>query len=119
VAQQTDSGIPALMPKDGNVGQMIRTVRSWQREAVILAAVQLFAAAMMTWPLLANLRIAVADPGDPFINAWILDWVHHAIRSEATLFDANIFHPARGTLALSELDITIEFPNVSSCEAGL
>jgi hypothetical protein len=60
-------------------------------------------AVVMTWPLAANLRSAVTDPGDPFINVWILDWDWWAtLHAPLRLFDANIFFPARDTLAFSE-----------------
>lgn len=57
----------------------------------------------MTWPLAARLGTAVANPGDPYLNVFILDWdwfatVHHPL----ALFDAPIFHPARNALAFSE-----------------
>lgn len=70
-----------------------------------LIAAILFAAAavVMTWPLARLLDRAVADPGDPFINIWILDWDHYAtLRSPLSLFHANAFHPARYSLAFSE-----------------
>jgi hypothetical protein len=57
----------------------------------------------MTWPLARNLRCAVSDPGDPFLNAWILDWDHHAtFHAPLSLFDANAFHPSKHALAFSE-----------------
>ncbi|HEY8130286.1 MAG TPA: hypothetical protein VII12_00215 [Thermoanaerobaculia bacterium] len=57
----------------------------------------------MTWPLGRNLDRAVANPGDPFINIWILDWDWYAtFHQPARLFDANIFFPARYALAFSE-----------------
>jgi hypothetical protein len=70
-----------------------------------LAAAALFVALTlaMTWPLAPNLNRAVSDPGDPFINIWILDWDHWAtFHQPLSLFHANIFHPAKYTLALSE-----------------
>jgi hypothetical protein len=58
---------------------------------------------VMTWPLAPNLDRAVSDPGDPFINIWILDWDWHAtLHHPLSLFDANAFHPARYSLAFSE-----------------
>jgi hypothetical protein len=60
-------------------------------------------AVIMTWPLTANLNRAVADPGDPYINTWILDWDWHAtLHQPLHLFDANAFYPARYSLAFSE-----------------
>lgn len=42
-------------------------------------------------------------PPDSLLNAWILSWDYHALASAPLrLFDANIFWPARRTLALSE-----------------
>jgi hypothetical protein len=57
----------------------------------------------MTWPLLPNVTRAVAYPGDPYINTWILDWDWYAtFHQPAHLFHANIFYPARYSLAFSE-----------------
>ncbi|HEX6083176.1 MAG TPA: hypothetical protein VF266_01545 [Thermoanaerobaculia bacterium] len=56
-----------------------------------------------TWPLAPNLGRAVADPGDPLINIWILDWDWWAtLHQPLSLFHANVFHPAPYTLAYSE-----------------
>jgi hypothetical protein len=76
--------------------------RVFAREIGAAFLLHLLLAIAMTWPLACSINVAVADPGDPLINAWVLDWFHHAVRSEARLFDANIFHPERATLALSE-----------------
>lgn len=58
---------------------------------------------VMTWPLVMVLRRAVAFPGDPYINTWILDWDWYAaFHHPLTLFQANIFYPARYSLAYSE-----------------
>jgi hypothetical protein len=57
----------------------------------------------MTWPLAPNLGRAVSDPGDPYINTWILDWDWYATFHEPLeLFHANAFHPAKYALAYSE-----------------
>ena len=57
----------------------------------------------VTWPQVPRLRDGIADIGDPLLNAWALAWVAHELPSApARLFDANIFHPERGTLAYSE-----------------
>jgi hypothetical protein len=56
-----------------------------------------------TWPLAPNLDRAVADPGDPLINIWILDWDWWAtLHQPLSLFQANAFHPAKASLAYSE-----------------
>src|SRR4051812_4936377 len=74
-----------------------------RRQQAAAALVFIALSVAMTWPLAANLGCAVADPGDPLINIWILDWdfwgtLHHPL----SLFDANAFHPARYSLAYSE-----------------
>src|SRR5687767_5168347 len=57
----------------------------------------------MTWPLSLNLGRAVSDPGDPYVNIWILDWDWWAtFRAPLSLFHANAFHPAKYSLAFSE-----------------
>ena len=57
----------------------------------------------MTWPLAATLDRAVADPGDPFINTWILDWDWYAtLHHPLSLFEANAFYPSKHSLAYSE-----------------
>ncbi|MDQ3280003.1 MAG: hypothetical protein M3Q69_01160 [Acidobacteriota bacterium] len=70
-----------------------------------LAVFLLFCAltAVMTWPLVAHLGDVLPHPHDPAINTWILDWDLHALLHRGVpLFDANIFHPEKDTLAYSE-----------------
>ena len=60
-------------------------------------------AIVMTWPLVMVLPRALAFPGDPYINTWILDWDWYAtFHHPLSLFDANVFYPARYSLAYSE-----------------
>ncbi|MEO6259632.1 MAG: hypothetical protein ABIP63_04750 [Thermoanaerobaculia bacterium] len=60
-------------------------------------------AMVMTWPLVMVLPRALAFPGDPYINTWILDWDWYAtFHHPLSLFDANVFYPARYSLAYSE-----------------
>ncbi len=74
-----------------------------QKEHLAAAAIFVTLSIVMTWPLAPRVTHAVADPNDPFINIWILDWDHYAtFHRPLTLFDANIFYPAHDTLALSE-----------------
>jgi len=63
----------------------------------------LLLAIALTWPLAMQLDTAVADHGDPLLNAWIIDWTCHALtHAPLHLFDAPIFHPAKFSLAFSE-----------------
>ena len=58
---------------------------------------------LVTFPQITHLTTGVHDFGDPLLNAWALAWTPHALVTQpASLFDANIFYPERGTLALSE-----------------
>jgi uncharacterized membrane-anchored protein YitT (DUF2179 family) len=59
--------------------------------------------AAVTWPQVLQVSSHVADVGDPLLNTWALAWVAHQMPfAPAHLFDANIFHPERRTLAYSE-----------------
>ena len=59
--------------------------------------------AALTWPYINYLRDAVADPGDPYLVAWILWWDYHQTFTDPlNLFHANLFYPLRYTLAFSE-----------------
>lgn len=59
--------------------------------------------AAVTWPQARQVSSHVADVGDPLLNTWALAWVAHQMPfAPAHLFDANIFHPERRTLAYSE-----------------
>ncbi len=83
---------------------------TWRR-AASEAGVYIVAAIVLTWPLARDLtgRIgALQGPGDPFLNLWILGWGLHAWTHDplsvlsGRVLNANIFHPAEGTLAYSD-----------------
>src|SRR5262245_10595282 len=81
-----------------------RAAVSEPRRFVALALV-LFAAltALMTLPQVLHLADGVGDDGDPLLVTWVFAWVAHQLPiAPAHLFDANIFYPARRTLALAE-----------------
>jgi hypothetical protein len=59
--------------------------------------------AVVTWPQALHMTTKVAAHQDPLFSMWRLAWVAHALATAPLdLFDANIFHPARGTLAFSD-----------------
>ena len=75
------------------------------------AAVYLAAACVLTWPLVTQLTTrlgAVEGAGDPYLNLWILGWGMQTWLADpgavfsGRVFDANIFHPAAGTLTFSD-----------------
>lgn len=66
---------------------------------------------LMTWPWVLHLRDAAGDPGDSYLNAWIMWWDYHAtFRDPLHLFHANIFYPYRYTLAFSENNYGLALP---------
>jgi hypothetical protein len=71
---------------------------------VLIAAAYVVLAVAMTYPLFFRMGDHVLiTPIDNLLNTWILAWDYHALVSRPLrLFDANIFYPARNTLALSE-----------------
>jgi hypothetical protein len=97
------------------IGCAARVVREWQpggggwlkaprgQQAACLALFVLLAV-LETWPLATNpAHLSRNDNSDTILNEWIIAWVaHQAPSNPLGLFDANIFHPARNTLALSE-----------------
>ena len=63
----------------------------------------LLLAALHTWPLVTALHEYSRDNDDERLNMWAVSWVAHQLpRDPAHLFDGNIFHPNRFTLAYSE-----------------
>ena len=77
------------------------------RDACVATAVAIFLAVLLTWPLTPRLGSAGRiDSGDARHGIWNVAWVAHALTTQpASLFDANIFYPHRGTLAYSEANI--------------
>jgi hypothetical protein len=73
---------------------------SWLGPALLCVAL----AIVHTWPLaLAPGTFSRNDNGDAQLNEWILAWVAHTLpRDPWHLFQANIFYPAKDTLAFSE-----------------
>ena len=61
-------------------------------------------AVIQTWPLAINPgQLSRNDNADTMLNEWAISWIaHQIVRDPINLFDANIFHPHRYTLAYSE-----------------
>jgi hypothetical protein len=81
---------------------MLRTFKCVPRLAVLGLFVLL--AIAHTWPLAHRPAVySRVDNGDYSLNVWVVDWVARTLPADpAHLFDANIFYPARLTLAYSE-----------------
>ena len=76
---------------------------SLRPSALLPALAFLFLAVAWTWPLVTRLSWRIAhDPGDPVLNTWILWWNTQALPFTSAWWDAPIFYPMPGALALSE-----------------
>jgi hypothetical protein len=74
------------------------SMREWFGATLVIAA----STALMLRQQISAFR-SVPDFGDPLFSMWRLSWVAHQLpRAPAGLFDANIYHPAAGTLAYSD-----------------
>ncbi len=74
------------------------------RRAMILLALFAALTAAETWPLATSpAHLSRNDNGDAMLNEWTIAWIAHQLpRDPLHLFDANIFHPEKHTLAYSE-----------------
>lgn len=73
--------------------------------ALALALFAVYAALALLWlsPLSLNLAGHLYDPGDSMINSWALAWDWRALTTAPLeLFNANLFYPARNSLAFTE-----------------
>jgi hypothetical protein len=58
---------------------------------------------IMTWPWVLHVRDYCSDPGDPYLNSWIMWWdFHQTFHDPLHLFNGNIFFPLKYSLAFSE-----------------
>ncbi len=71
-------------------------------EIAIVTAVMIVLTLALSYPQFRQLD-GVTDLGDPVFSIWRLAWIAHQLpRDPLRLFDANIFYPARVTLAYSD-----------------
>lgn len=77
--------------------------------AALACTLALILAIVMTWPLAAgfgSLGKVRSDDADGMYAVWNVAWVARTLTEDPRhLFDANIFHPHRLTLAFSELNL--------------
>ena len=83
-----------------------------RRGAGVVAAYTLLTL-VATWPLAAHLRTHLPPPSHPtthndtLLLGWVLSWdVHRLVRDPLRLYEANLFHPLRHSLAYSEAMIS-------------
>src|SRR6266508_2809905 len=86
----------------GSTGAFASGGRTLVRESLTFLAFVVLTV-RMTWPWVLHLRDAVSDPGDPYLNAWIMWWDYYqTFHDPVNLFHAPIFYPYSYTLAYSE-----------------
>jgi hypothetical protein len=76
------------------------------RSALAALGAVLFAVALavfVTWPQALHMGTSIFSHHDPYFSIWRITWIAHALAtSPFHLFDANVFYPAKGTLAYSD-----------------
>jgi hypothetical protein len=79
------------------------------RELVVVSLAGLALAILMTWPLatgMGHLGRTSANDADGQISIWNVSWVARTLVVDPVrVFDANIFHPRKTTLAYSEANL--------------
>ena len=74
----------------------------------------------MTWPLGRVTDVVIPASDDAHFSIWRLAWVAHQLPADPQhLFDANIFHPAKGTLALSDAMLLVGALGLPFFHAGV
>jgi hypothetical protein len=93
----------ASRARAGEPGRPV-TIRRRLAQSVLVIGFYAALTAAMTWPQARFISdTVVPDMGDPLLSTWRLAWVAHQVpRDPLRLFDANIFHPERHTLAYSD-----------------
>ena len=74
----------------------------------------------MTWPLGRVTDAVIPASDDAQFSIWRLAWVAHQLPADPRhLFDANIFYPAKGTLALSDAMLLVGAFGLPFVRAGV
>ena len=79
-------------------------VRLLDRRSLVALALFIVLAVAHTWPLAsAPGTLSRNDTADTVLHEWTLAWIAHQLpRDPVHLFDTNIFHPEKNTLAYSD-----------------
>ena len=71
--------------------------------AVGVTAFAVCLAVFVTWPQALHIGTSIFSHHDPYFSIWRISWIAHALVTQPFhLFDANIFYPAKATLAYSD-----------------
>src|SRR5439155_1755831 len=118
-ASDVEAGYVVRLPKaypvyDETYKANVDMIRRWRRSAphLFVGGWMVLVAIYATWPLAAHAGSQVAgNLGDPLEIAWRFAWgAHSVVHQPLHLFDANMFSPERGTLALSENHLGVSLP---------
>jgi Dolichyl-phosphate-mannose-protein mannosyltransferase len=86
-----------------------QTIRRRAARILVACAAAVALSIVMTWPLAAgfgSLGRTRSTDADGMLSIWNVSWVARTLTADPVhLFDANIFHPHRWTLAFSELNL--------------
>lgn len=85
----------------------------------MVAPIALALSVAATWPLSAQLSSGAYHEFDSPVQAWAIDWVQHALTSDARLFDANMFAPTPNALTFSDALLGIAIPGLVARPLGL
>jgi len=88
-------------------------------ESSAVALTALAITVVITWPLVPQLNIGMYHPYDPPIQAWAIDWVQHALTSDARLYEANMFAPAGRSLTFSDALLGVAVPELLARPMGV
>ena len=80
-------------------------MREWSSRSKWLAAAALYGVLTLAyaWPVVTHFgRVLPSDLGDPALNSWILWWEAHSVPLTTRWWNAPMFFPAPGAMALSE-----------------
>ena len=82
-------------------------LRASARDWVLVTLLAFGLVVALTWPTVPSLAThGRIDSNDGQLSIWNIGWIDHALLTQPTrLLDANIFHPHKGTLAYSELNL--------------
>ena len=91
-------------PPDPAVDAAAPSPRAGRIHSLMIAGFFLVVTLALTWPMPVQLGTHLIGTGtDPDLYMWTLGWNAHALVTQPlSLFDANIFHPSRYSLAYSE-----------------
>jgi len=106
--------MPAV-PEHGEGGRVTSSARY-----AVLTAASIAIAILMSWPLGRVTDVVIPASDDVHFSIWRLAWVAHQLPEDPRhLFDANIFYPAKGTLALSDAMLLVGALGLPFFRAGV